>query len=197
MYLRMTDENDSWRNQCNFDLSQQYRVGMTSTGLETCTPRLLCIDTKENMVAFNPEHGVYGQQSATTAASAHSTESGSSQLDIFWSGQVTTIKSEPIHKNSFQRMLEFEATLAENDESDPVSSVGQQVEKEEEDEYYEGIADSEVRSWLDYLKIHIHPKSVYHLPLRRGYNFDTVFTGRAGSGNLSADGIEDILDRVR
>ena len=39
----------------DFQIQQLYRFGRTVDGHDTCTPRLLMIDKKENMLTFNPE----------------------------------------------------------------------------------------------------------------------------------------------
>jgi hypothetical protein len=36
---------------------------------------------------------------------------------------------------------------------------------------------SEVKGWTDFLKVHLHPRYVCPLPLKRGYNFNSYFAG--------------------
>ena len=80
----------------DLDLSQLYSFGRTRFGRETCTPRLLAIDRKENMSTLNP------------AASTIFKHESASDVLAAWAGPLTTITAEPAVKNSFQRLLESE-----------------------------------------------------------------------------------------
>jgi hypothetical protein len=56
---------------------------------------------------------------------------------------------------------------------------------------------SEVEQWSDFLKIHLHPNSVVPLPLKSGHAYDHFFAGKDVATHLTADGGEDMFDKLR
>jgi hypothetical protein len=90
---------------------QLYRLGRTQTGKETCTPRLLAVDLKENMIALNPEQSsLFRRVEAPDVLAA-------------WAGPMTTVTAEPMVKNSFQQLLDREETLGEGDERESYDGI--------------------------------------------------------------------------
>ena len=95
----MDEEDDSWRKMCEYDLFQMYRMGKSATGSPICTPRLLLVDSAENLSSFNTHGGLSHHPDSDLKA------------DSAWDGQILN----PIYaktaatKNSLQRFLDLEA----------------------------------------------------------------------------------------
>jgi hypothetical protein len=100
LYLRLMDEeDDSWRKLCDYDLFQLYRVGKATSGVPTCTPRLLLVDSAENLSSFNAHTGLFHHPELDL------------KVDSAWDGRILNPFREKTGavRNSLQRFLDSEA----------------------------------------------------------------------------------------
>ncbi|KAG0571172.1 hypothetical protein M758_6G207800 [Ceratodon purpureus] len=146
------------------DMNVLYRVGETRQGIGTYTPRLLAFDLRGSLGAVRAAGSLY-ERSPQFESSAVAT----------WNGQTVTHRHEPIPKNDFLKSLDEES---EGWSQPSVSGSGFQLtnvadtthsgnsvpsEETRESSFVQSLDDS-VEYWTDYLKAHLHPRSVYELP---------------------------------
>ncbi|XP_077989542.1 protein misato homolog 1-like [Glandiceps talaboti] len=176
-----------------------FREGLTLTGEVTYTPRLVAIDLKGSLNTLKPEGVLYD-------VPLHEEE-------LHWTSDVTLHKCNAVGKNQFLKDLEkLDAAGGGGDDDD--GSQGSQekadiVEPEQLDvsEIGESLdvtkkiydLDHQINVWSDYLRIHLHPKTV---AVVQEYSHDSesepfdVFTyGQQVMGNTRT--IDDIEDRLR
>ncbi|KAM4724644.1 protein misato homolog 1 [Anableps anableps] len=136
-----------------------FREGLTLGGSVTYTPRLVAMDLKGSLRTLRQEGRLYDPGGAAAAAAPAAS----------WEGSVTTHKQSPPEKNPFLEDLEKldEGEILAQAEfcsasrlqrSGPVSvdSFSGQLTRVQRNYRLEGS----VRVWSDFLRIHLHPRSV-------------------------------------
>ncbi|GAQ79541.1 tubulin [Klebsormidium nitens] len=133
-----------------------FRVGETHQGAATYTPRLVALDVRGSSGTIPPSGVLYQAPLPSADESIIQT----------WGGQKAVYRSQPIEKNAFLKSLDEE----EDGESAEGGAHGSGMEVDGGAEAREadlarvaGLEDS-VQYWTDYLKVHLHPKSLYELP---------------------------------
>jgi hypothetical protein len=106
LYLRLNNvdesnasEDDKIDTSLPYDFMQIYRQNRTQSGQTICTPRLLVVDKKEHMSAYNPNSELFHSNTGRTEAI---------DVNVTWSGSVSTLAKAKETKSSFQIMLENE-----------------------------------------------------------------------------------------
>ncbi|EIE19615.1 tubulin nucleotide-binding domain-like protein [Coccomyxa subellipsoidea C-169] len=145
------------------------------------TPRLVLFDLCGSLGGAS-QSSLEGAEQATPAVTT-------------WSGPVTVHRAEPLPRSRFAQQLEVEPDEA------PAGPSGNQ----EIDAAYDAISEAAreldregaVRSWTDFLKVRLHPRSLALLPGR--WQGAAEFSGFGhGRGALASDEArEDAADRIR
>jgi len=151
-----------------------FREGKTLCGDVTYTPRAICFDLKDSLRTLKPLGSLYGEFQPETSAS--------------WPGDVTLHQTAPHSKNEFLRDLEREemfhltgqlpgprdqgvavAADAKSDADEMSLSRGSgssfsppSLDLSHRRRFYE--LDDSVEVWSDFLRPHLHPKTVSILP---------------------------------
>ncbi|XP_014666318.1 PREDICTED: protein misato homolog 1-like [Priapulus caudatus] len=151
-----------------------FREGVTLTGQQTYTPRLIAFDLKGSLNTLRQEGVLYDVPSRD---------------EIQWGGDVTLHQSTQSTKNRFLEELDKIDTDYLEHTGVKKFRIEKQDEKEEDmdvDSIHEGEdnvdrgqvlgpslynLDSCVKVWSDYMRVHLHPKSVYTLQ-QYDYNSD-------------------------
>ncbi|XP_001624271.2 protein misato homolog 1 [Nematostella vectensis] len=118
-----------------------FREGLTVTGQETYTPRLLLYDLKGSLRNLSTEGLLY---------------EGPSKKYVDWEGEITIYETNPDQKNEFQADIE-KTMVVESQESGMDSQTGDATE-ELSDKVYN--LDDEIVVWSDFLGTQLHPRSV-------------------------------------
>eukprot|EP00898_Chlorokybus_atmophyticus_P008192 jgi/Chlat1/8374/Chrsp80S00638 len=159
-----------------------YRVGETPQGVATYTPRLVALDMRGSLGSMRAAGSLYdtsGEGSLTSTST--------------WTGRADVHRAEPIERNEFLRSLDAEAERA-------TASSPHTAEAPSTSNGTENVAanlEASVRYWTDYLKAHLHPKTVYELP---GLWHDVTSFDNFGDGLAvmsSEETREALLDRLR
>lgn len=124
-------ENDEIDSDCTF------REGVTLTGKETYTPRLLAIDLPGSLDTLKQEGHLYDIQDKESLSHP------------MWGGPLEKHVTEPIEKNKFTQDLD-KLDQGEVEEEELVKKSYQ--------------LESAVKVWSDYLRPHLHPRSILMLP---------------------------------
>ncbi|XP_069074566.1 protein misato homolog 1 isoform X3 [Pleurodeles waltl] len=135
-----------------------FRVGVSASGKETYTPRLILMDLKGSLNSLS-------QEGSMSLFADDKAEEKASQVDT-WQGIVTTHQEEPYETNPFlQDLTKLEGDRLNNTILTPRSSAealslsrphGEASNTSRKVYRLEG----HVRVWSDYLRLHLHPKTV-------------------------------------
>ncbi|XP_033107538.1 protein misato homolog 1-like [Anneissia japonica] len=138
-----------------------YREGKTIMNEVTYTPRLIAIDLKGSLKTLSVEGILYDCNTVEESA------------DVRWAGDVTLHKAGSLPKNQFLIDLEKQdelfggTTSNEEDNSSQEADTTEMDEDKMNEELMElGIEekvydlDDSVEVWSDFLRCHLHPKSV-------------------------------------
>ena len=172
-----------------------YRQGETLRGEVTYTPRLVLFDLSGSLGGTSGQGSLY--QDATPAVVST------------WHGQHEVHRSTPVAKSSFVQQVEEEAEGEEEQEGQQAAASLQQRQAAREQLGQNGTPDAlaaaarqldgagGVRYFTDYLKAHLHPRSIYQLQgLWQGVvPFDGWGDGAAYA--LSSEHREEMIERVR
>lgn len=160
------DASKSSDIQINHDIL--FREGMNPRGEVTYTPRLIAVDLKGSLKTLKQEGTLYSiDQTVPRVSSA-------------WSGRVDVFKTEPERKNEYLQDLDKiehsqnsksdlkycydeDRDICHDDQISPMQSNKNLVATSPliEDRFYD--LDSKVKVWSDFLRPHLHPKSVITL----------------------------------
>ncbi|MCO5578869.1 hypothetical protein L7F22_032716 [Adiantum nelumboides] len=188
--LRNDPDADPYLANSGVNFYVLYRVGETTQGVATYTPRLLAIDAKGSLGTLNAEGSLYKQSSSVDVNSVTS-----------WKGQVSKHVAEPLVKNEFLKCLEQEQvewvcqqTGKEHTNSSEGSVICNPICHSEH--IIRKSLEESVQFWTDYSKVHFHPLSLYEL---EGVWHGTTSLDEYGSGKGILNGYlkEDVLDRLR
>ncbi|CDS11095.1 hypothetical protein LRAMOSA03359 [Lichtheimia ramosa] len=125
-----TDSNDNLPpNQLDHDVL--YRAGLSSTGVETYTPRVLVYDLKGGFGSLNKYNALFAAQDEMS-------------MPVQWEQGVNKVVSERYPKNAYQQQLDrMEQDPNTAMEMDAITSL-----------------DQSVKTWSDYNRIYYHPRSM-------------------------------------
>ncbi|OAQ31328.1 tubulin nucleotide-binding domain-like protein [Linnemannia elongata AG-77] len=143
-YQQPGDEEETAPELVNHDCL--YRIGMTSKGVETYTPRALIFDLKGGFGSIN-KYKLYETPSAQ--------DRYQQQYDLSWDpSKMETFQEQEYSKSAYQKHLEDE-------------ELGLATEEGED-----SVELNEIRTWSDYNRVYFHPKSMVSLT---GYLMDSEF----------------------
>ncbi|XP_030832931.1 protein misato homolog 1 [Strongylocentrotus purpuratus] len=150
-----------------------FREGRTLQGEETYTPRLVCLDLKGSLNTLRAEGILYDLKA---------------EEDVLWGGDITLHKSSPAHKNQFLADLEAQDEYYHQgepkvgDDEDDLSTPDMDTSEVNADDskfddppglkHYD--LDDDVYVWSDFLRSHLHPKSV---SVVKEYSHDSTVGG--------------------
>eukprot|EP00850_Spirogloea_muscicola_P005974 SM000028S10068 [mRNA] locus=s28:205324:208188:+ [translate_table: standard] len=178
----------------DIDSGVLYRVGETSRGEATYTPRLLLFDLRGSLGSVRAAGSLYGAAPAANLSSIRT-----------WGGAKAVYKSEPVERSLYLQSLDNEEDNGSGQSSnmegerlsDRPASTGMSPTaglESEERSIVKGLNDN-VNYWTDYLKVHLHPRSV--VEFGGAWQGDPLSYG-AGRGLLdSGESMEEVLDRLR
>eukprot|EP00850_Spirogloea_muscicola_P005795 SM000027S09576 [mRNA] locus=s27:186532:189411:+ [translate_table: standard] len=178
----------------DIDSGVLYRVGETLRGEATYTPRLLLFDLRGSLGSVRGAGSLYGAAPAANLSSIRT-----------WGGAKAVYKSEPVERSLYLQSLDNEedngcgqsSNMDGERLSDRPASTGMSPTarpESEERSIVKGLHES-VSYWTDYLKVHLHPRSVAELG--GAWQGDPLSYG-AGKGLLdSGESMEDVRDRLR
>ncbi|KAF8934551.1 mtDNA inheritance, partitioning of the mitochondrial organelle [Dissophora ornata] len=123
-----------------------YRVGVTSKGVDTYTPRALIFDLKGGFGSIN-KYKLYESEPTQNQLQEH--------YDLSWDpSKMETFQEQEYSRSAYQKHLEEEEMgLATEDGEDDVNMNG-------------------VRTWSDFNRVYFHPKSMV---TASGYQLDSEF----------------------
>lgn len=156
--------------QIGLDMDVLYRVGETRQGIATYMPRLLALDLRGSLGAVRAAGSLYEYSPQLQSSSVNT-----------WTGPTVVHRHEAIPKNDFLKYLDAESegwNAGDHSNQPSFSSIEFQSTNVPESSRSRDIAPSEetkerslvksldgsVEFWTDYLKAHLHPRSVYELP---------------------------------
>eukprot|EP00850_Spirogloea_muscicola_P018999 SM000180S03524 [mRNA] locus=s180:94646:97522:- [translate_table: standard] len=180
----------------DIDSGVLYRVGETLRGEATYTPRLLLFDLRGSLGSVRAAGSLYGAAPAANLSSIRT-----------WGGAKAVYKSEPVERSLYLQSLDIEEDNGSGQSSNmheerrglidrPLSNEMSPTARSESEEHssVKGLNDG-VSYWTDYLKVHLHPRSVAELG--GAWQGDPLSYG-AGRGLLdSGESMEEIRDRLR
>jgi hypothetical protein len=117
------------------------------------------------------------------------------EIDIDpWTGEE--IVRRPAHGKKTGAVIQHHQgwKQEEAEEEDAETEAGEEVEEEED--LTRPIDDYEVKEWSDFLKVHLHTKSVQELPIWHDDVYNSFFSGRS-SHFISSSDFEDLYDSFR
>nr|XP_054754974.1 protein misato homolog 1-like [Lytechinus pictus] len=174
-----------------------FREGRTLQGEETYTPRLVCLDLKGSLNTLRAEGILYDLKA---------------EEDVHWGGDITLHKSSPAHKNQFLADLEaqdeyyLQGEPRVEDDEDNLSTPDMDTSEVNADDPKDDDPpslkhyhlDDDVHVWSDYLRSHLHPKSV---SIIKEYSHDSSVGGfdlfTQGQNVFSRKDVSDeIEDRI-
>ncbi|XP_069796670.1 protein misato homolog 1 [Narcine bancroftii] len=131
-----------------------FREGQTLRGHPTYTPRLILLDLKGSLSSLKQEGDLYGVSQVEPA--------------LTWEGSLTVHEEEPVTKNPFLQQLgnlggeagrngNVTSTISQEEERlMPASVQGRPLDLPRGAQRLE----TGVRVWSDYLRVHLHPKTI-------------------------------------
>nr|XP_006001695.1 PREDICTED: protein misato homolog 1 [Latimeria chalumnae] len=151
------------KNQCNEIRNDVlFREGLTQTGQQTYTPRLILMDVKGSLNTLKQDGCLYDDGKQDTA--------------LTWKGTVATHREEPVVKNPFLKDLDHRElygdgdfqmqTLRDGNTGIPQVHVDNGLLELPRKVYR---LETSVRVWSDFLRVHLHPRTI---SLIQQYNHD-------------------------
>lgn len=158
--LAEDDNGDPAFKNTGLDMDVLYRLGETSQGIPTYTPRLLSIGSRGSLGAVRASGSLYGETSSSNASSV-----------LTWGGTVARYVSQPYEKNEFLQSLEEEEDRDKNrnrsESSDNQNSTATQLNgiqnRKQQDRARIECLENGVQYWTDYSKVQFHPSSLYEI----------------------------------
>ncbi|GAB4822173.1 hypothetical protein N2152v2_009219 [Parachlorella kessleri] len=149
-------EREEPRNPANqIDLSTVYRAGETLQGDATYTPRLVLLDQKGSLGGIGARGTLYLDAGVEAAAQAGITT---------WGGRAEVHRSHPVPRSRFMQQLEEEAEGEEIEpERDAASALDPALPSLLDTAAQELDAAGGVSYFTDFLKAHLHPRSIHQL----------------------------------
>uniref|UniRef100_A0A8D0HKW2 Protein misato homolog 1 n=1 Tax=Sphenodon punctatus TaxID=8508 RepID=A0A8D0HKW2_SPHPU len=138
-----------------------FRAGQTLQGQETYTPRLVLMDLKGSLNSLKREGTLYADTGT--------------DLPAAWRGDLTTHTESPFPRNRFLRELDrLEGGMASNGDYNghalPVGKAPASPLPGQQDTFQKMYQlEDTVQVWSDYLRVHLHPRSVFMI---NRYNHD-------------------------
>ncbi|XP_026513896.1 protein misato homolog 1 isoform X3 [Terrapene carolina triunguis] len=163
-----------------------YRAGRTVSRQETYTPRLILMDLKGSLNSLKQEGCLYGDTKIDTS--------------VAWQGNLMTHQEDPPAKNLFlQDLSKLEGGMSSDGGFSPralplskdVSQLPTQLHVSQKGHQLEGS----VRVWSDYLRVHLHPRSIFMI---HQYNNDGQLEAFGQGESLLHDPtyLEELEDRL-
>ncbi|KAG0200739.1 mtDNA inheritance, partitioning of the mitochondrial organelle [Mortierella sp. GBA30] len=158
-YQQPGDEEETKPELVNHDCL--YRVGMTSKGVETYTPRAMIYDLKGGFGSIKkyklydsePEQDQYHQQ-----------------YDLSWDpSKMETFQEQEYSRSAYQKHLEDEEMGVKCHGPNLDMTEYRSLATEEEED---NVEMNEIRTWSDYNRVYFHPKSMVTIS---GYQMDSEF----------------------
>ncbi|KAK9918811.1 hypothetical protein WJX75_007119 [Coccomyxa subellipsoidea] len=176
--LGLSDSGDSAHTADHIDPDVLLRLTETRQGQPVYTPRLVLFDLSGSLGGAS-QSSLGGESQTTPAVTT-------------WTGPVAVHRTEPTPRSRFAQQLELEPEEA------PPGPRGS-------DNAYETIAEAAreldregiVRSWTDFLKVRLHPRSVALLSGRWQGAEDFSGFGHGRGALVGDEAREDALDRIR
>lgn len=163
-----------------------YRAGETARGQPTFTPRLVAWDLSGALGGASSRGSLYLEEGHLTAAGT-------------WAGRHEVHRALPVARSAFSCALEQEPEGPPPPQAGNVMATAAGVAAAEALAAAARALDGEgaVRYWTDYLKAHLHPRSLHQLPgvWEGGAPFDGWGDGAAYAA--SAERREGMLEAVR
>lgn len=192
--LGLQEQADGRGAASQIDSDVLFRRGETLAGEGTYTPRLVLWDLRGALGGASAGGALYRDQNQPEAGVVST-----------WSGGQEVRRAAPVPRSRFARELESEAdapwpegeeaaAAAEEAGSAALSAAAAQLD---EQEGLEASTAGGVRYWTDYLKAHLHPRSVQQLG--GAWHGLTPFGswGDGGEHWSSEDQREEAMERVR
>ncbi|CAC5403744.1 unnamed protein product [Mytilus coruscus] len=128
-----------------------WREGQTLKGEITFTPRLIAFDLKGSLKTLKQEGILYDLNS---------------QEEVKWGGDVNLHQSVPVPKNQFLQDLaakENTVLVPEDVDQGEGDDIPDDISAKEEEVFGRKLydLDDSVSVWSDFMKVHIHPKSLH------------------------------------
>ncbi|XP_067665143.1 protein misato homolog 1-like [Haliotis asinina] len=165
-----------------------FREGQTLHGEVTYTPRLIAVDLKGSLNALRKEGTLY--------------EAGKEE-EVKWESDVALHESSPVQKNEFLEDLDLVEAEQMSDvhpnlEDDPDMKPNSEKSETEDAMFGRKLynLDNSVSVWSDFLRVHLHPKSLHivddYIHRNEEQPFDMFQLGTSVLKNVdSMDAIED------
>ncbi|XP_067878963.1 protein misato homolog 1 isoform X2 [Heterodontus francisci] len=139
---------------CEISNNVLFREGLTLQGQPTYTPRLILMDLKGSLSSLKQEGALYGISQTEPA--------------VTWKGNLTVHKEDPIIKNQFLQHLDrLSGEVHSNRNPNPTAFQGEEravpvsvAERPLDLSQSTYRLESNVRVWSDYLRVHLHPKTI-------------------------------------
>lgn len=153
------NEDPAFKNT-GLDMDVLYRLGETSQGTPTYTPRLLSIDSRGSLGAVRASGSLYEETSLSNASTV-----------LSWGGTVAKYTSQPYEKNEFLQSLEENEDRNQNisgsESSNSQNSSATQLHgiqnRKQQDRALIECLEKGVEYWTDYSKVQFHPLSLYEI----------------------------------
>lgn len=153
------NEDPAFKNT-GLDMDVLYRLGETSQGIPTYTPRLLSIDSRGSLGAVRASGSLYEETSLSNASSV-----------LSWGGTVAKYISQPCEKNEFLQSLEEEEdrnqNISRSESSNNQNNIATQLNgiqnRKQQDRAHIECLENGVQYWTDYSKVQFHPLSLYEI----------------------------------
>lgn len=176
------------------DMDVLYRLGETSQGIPSYTPRLLSVDSRGSLGAVRASGSLYEKTSLSNASSV-----------LTWGGTVAQYVSQPYEKNEFLQSLEEEedrnTNISRSESSDNQNSTTTQLNgvqnRKQQDRARVECLENGVQYWTDYSKVQFHPLSLYEI---QGLWKDVTPFDDYGSGRgivTESSQAEELSNRLR
>lgn len=191
--LGLQAQQDGHGPAAQIDSEVLFRQGETPAGEGTFTPRLVLWDLS----------GALGGVSAGGSLYRDSSSSGSGAVVSTWAGGQEVHCARPVSKSAFTAELEAEAEAEEWEEQgapgaaaagpSPLEAAARQLDAGPSSSGSGGG----VRYWTDFLKAHLHPRSVQQLA--GAWHGLTPFGGWGDASDhwRSEEQREEMLERIR
>jgi len=190
------DDEEEGRGRGNgngsFDPGILYREGRTDRGATTYTPRMVLFDFKASFGSLNPLGSLYYNHEALAAQLAAENSSAPSEL---WSGGMQAFQEPAVEKNPFLKYLDNEELEdGDSDDNDEGESSGILCDPQMTDAE-RAMNNVKVRTWSDFLKAHLHPRSSNVMHRFGTLPFDVYTYGKELVENSRKK--EECIDSVR